>query len=136
MRGVRETWKHRSVPAIFRYGNSGHRHGVDKRIRSILLPKLSLNRLSGGSAHPWIRPNPVCGGSSPSLAGALLVGPLYRIHGAQPWLVSLLYQMGLFWMCNAGSDVLCISVMSSMCFHLISRMGACKSRITKTCGID
>ena len=29
------------------------------RIRMIFPPKMSLNRLSRGSTHPWVRPNPV-----------------------------------------------------------------------------
>ena len=119
----------RSVPTIFKSGNSRHRHGVDKRIRSILPPKLSLNRLSGGSAGPWVRPNPFWGGLGPSLAGALLVGLLFRIHGARPWLVRLLCQMGLFWMYYAGSDVLCIFVVSSACFHVISDFVSLQSTI-------
>ena len=28
------------------------------RIRGIFPPKVSLNRLRRGSAHPWVRPNP------------------------------------------------------------------------------
>ena len=28
------------------------------RIREIFPPKMSLNRLRSGSAHPWVRPNP------------------------------------------------------------------------------
>ena len=56
----------RSVPTIFGYGNSGHLHGVDKRIGSAP-PKLSLNRLSGCFAGPWVRPTPFWGGLSPSL---------------------------------------------------------------------
>ena len=110
---------------------------VDNRLLEVSTsfpPKLSLNRLSGGSAHPWVWPNPVWGGLGPSLAGALLVGPLFRIRGARPWLVRLLCQVGLFWMCNAGSDVLCISVVSSTCFHIIPDLCPCKPRITKTCG--
>ena len=86
----------------------------------------------GVRVHLW--PNPVCGGSSPSLAGALLVGLLFRIHGARPWFVRLLCQMGLFWMCNAGSDILCVSVVSSACFHVIPDLCPCKPRITKTRG--
>ena len=65
----------------------------------------------------------------PSLAGALLVGPLFRIHGARPWLVRLLCQMGLFWMCYTGSDVLCISVVSSAFFSCYSRFLSLQSTV-------
>jgi len=55
--------------------------------------------------------------------------------GARALYVSFLCQMGLFWMCNAGYNVLYITVVSSACFHVIPDFCACKSRITKTRGI-
>jgi len=37
---------------------------------------------------------------------ALLVGPFVNYVGARAWLIGLLCQVGLFWMCNAGRDLL------------------------------
>ena len=95
-------------------------------------PKMGPNRLRRGSAHPWVRPNPEKGSLGPSFAGALLVGPLFRIHGARPWLVHLLCQMGLLCMCNAGSDVLCISVVSSAFFHIIPNLCPSNQQFNKS----
>ena len=124
----------RSVPAIFKYGNSGHRHGVDKRIRSTLPPKFGLNHLSWGSADPWVWPNSGLGDLGPSLVGALLVGPFIRYVGARAWLIGLLYQIGPSCKCDAGCDILYICVASCVCFLLLSLMGPCKPKFTKTCG--
>ena len=63
------------------------------------------------------------------------VGPQLVYVGAGALYVSFLCQMGLFWMCNAGCNFLYISVVSSVCFHIIPNLCACKPRITKTRGI-
>ena len=57
--------------------------------------------------------------------GHCLVGPHLVYVGAGSLYVSFLYQMGLFWMCNVDSDVLCISVASSVCFHVIPDLCPC-----------
>ena len=67
--------------------------------------------------------------------GHCLVGPQLVYVSAGALYASFLCQMGLFWMCNAGWNVLYISVVSSVCFHVIPDLCACKPRITKTRGI-
>ena len=77
-------------------------------------------------------------GAAPRAAirpGLCQVGPQLVYVGAGALYVCFLCQMGLFWMCNVDSDVLCISVASSVCFHIIPDLCPCNQQFTNTYGI-
>ena len=67
--------------------------------------------------------------------GHCLVGPYIVYFGAGALYVSFLCLMVLFWMCNADSDVLCISVVSSACFNVIPDLCPCNQQFTNIRGI-
>jgi hypothetical protein len=86
-------------------------------------PTLWFGRPMSAASHAAFRPR------------HCLVGPHLVYVGAGALYVSFLCQMGLFWMCNADSDVLCISIASSACFHVIPDLCPCNQQFTNTCGI-
>ena len=58
-------------------------------------------------------------------SGHCQVGPQLVYVGAGALYVSFLCQMGLFWMCNTTTMYLCISIVSSACFHVIPDLCPC-----------
>ena len=102
---------------------------------AIFPPKMRPNGANMGPADPVVRLAHEWRLSRCLSSWTLPGGPPTCVCRCRALYVSFLCQMGLFWMCNAGCNFLYISVVSSVCFHIIPNLCACKPRITKTRGI-
>jgi len=119
----------RLVSARIKYGNVDNRHKEDK---SESLAKMHLDGCTSRFGQTW-------GSDGPTL---LILVPSFVLDTA--WWSPIL-SMSVMGLCTSVFSVkwaLLVSVTqgwifyaSCVCFHRISRMGACKSQFTKTCGI-
>ena len=104
------------------------------RIRSIFPPKLGPIGANMGRATLGFSRPPGTASRAAFCPGHCQVGPHLVYVSAGVLYVGFLSQMCPSCKCDAGCDLLCTFVMSCVCFLLVSLMGPCKPRFTKTYG--